>query len=112
MAYEKLFAALADPTRRALFEALGEGERSVGELSEGLPVSRPAVSQHLRVLSDAGLVVARRDGTRRLYRANGRGLLELQLYLHRTWGAVLRAFKEKADELHERDTEDRRSDDR
>lgn len=104
MAYNKLFAALADPTRRALFEALGDGERSVGELSKGLPVSRPAVSQHLRVLSEAGLVEARPLGTRRLYRVSGRGLLELQLYLHRTWGTVLRAFKEKADALHERDS--------
>jgi DNA-binding transcriptional ArsR family regulator len=69
--------ALGDPTRRRIFESLKSGPRSVGELSEGLPVSRPAVSQHLRVLKDAGLVSDSRDGTRRVYRIEPDGLVRV-----------------------------------
>lgn len=96
--YETVLAALSDPTRRDILERLSDEERAVGELAEELPISRPAVSQHLRVLEGAGLVEQRREGTRRLYRARPEGLLELQLYLHRHWGRVLRKFQEKADE--------------
>jgi DNA-binding transcriptional ArsR family regulator len=95
--YEGVLAALADPTRRSILELLHEGERSVGEIAADLPVSRPAVSQHLRVLQGAGLVGQRRDGTRRIYRAQGAGLLELQAYLQRQWGDVLRAFRAEAE---------------
>ena len=79
MAYADAIQALADPTRRSVFETLRRGPRSVGDLARGLPVSRPAVSQHLRVLERAGLVTARRDGTRNFYSVNGDGLAELRL---------------------------------
>ena len=89
--------ALGDPTRRAVLELLAEGERPVGELAARLPVSRPAVSQHLRVLRGAGLVTERRDGTRRLYRVDPQGLEALRNYLEHTWSDVLAAFKDAAD---------------
>jgi len=89
--------ALGDPTRRAVLELLAEGERPVGELAARLPVSRPAVSQHLRVLRGAGLVTERRDGTRRLYRVDPKGLEALRTYLEHTWSDVLAAFKDAAD---------------
>jgi DNA-binding transcriptional ArsR family regulator len=89
--------ALGDPTRRQIFERLREGPRSVGELAEGLPVSRPAVSQHLRVLKEAGLVRDRQEGTRRLYRVDPEGLSALRAYLERYWDVALEAFKEAAD---------------
>jgi DNA-binding transcriptional ArsR family regulator len=72
--------ALADPTRRAVFEQLRSGPRSVGDLASGLPVSRPAVSQHLRVLKGAGLVTDEQQGTRRLYRIEQNGLAELRAW--------------------------------
>jgi DNA-binding transcriptional ArsR family regulator len=86
-------AALADPTRRAVLERLRKGPRSVGEVARGLPVSRPAVSQHLRVLKEAGLVTERRAGTRRLYSVNGDGLAELRDYLESFWQDALAAYK-------------------
>jgi DNA-binding transcriptional ArsR family regulator len=95
--YEQTLAALADPTRRAIFEELRHGPRAVGELAQGLPVSRPAVSQHLKVLEQAGLVRARREGTRRIYRARPEGLTELERYLRSFWSGVLDAFKTAAD---------------
>jgi DNA-binding transcriptional ArsR family regulator len=91
------FAALADPTRRAVFERLREGPRPVGELARGLPVSRPAVSQHLRVLKDAGLVAERRDGTRRLYRIDPDGLAAIRDYFDDFWNEALAAFKAAAE---------------
>ena len=102
MAYVDALAALADPTRRSVFETLRSGPRSVGELALGLPVSRPAVSQHLRVLKDAGLVRERRDGTRNFYSVNGAGLAELREYFEGFWDEALGAFKEaveKGDEM-------------
>jgi DNA-binding transcriptional ArsR family regulator len=90
-------AALADPTRREVFERLREGPRPVGELARELPVSRPAVSQHLRVLKEAGLVNERREGTRRLYSVNGDGLAELRRYLDGLWEDALVAFKAAAE---------------
>ena len=92
------FAALADPTRRAVFERLRGGARSVGDLAAGLPVSRPAVSQHLRVLEDARLVTYERAGTRRLYRVDPRGLEPLRAYVERFWSDALQQFAAKAEE--------------
>lgn len=87
------FVALADPTRRQIFERLAQRTRSVGELAEGLPVTRPAVSQHLRVLADAGLVSHQRDGARRVYRIDPRGLQMMRAYLDRFWDRALAAFQ-------------------
>ncbi|MFN7144342.1 MAG: ArsR/SmtB family transcription factor [Myxococcota bacterium] len=89
--------ALGDPTRRAIFERLGAGPRSVGELADGLPISRPAVSQHLRVLKDAGLVVDRAAGTRRYYELSPAGLASLRAWLDRFWDQALDAFQRAAE---------------
>src|SRR5512145_4018 len=97
MAYEKALHALADPTRRAIFEQLRATPASVGELAGNLPVSRPAVSQHLKVLKNAGLVTERRDGVRRIYGVELRGLVELRRYLDRFWDGALDAFKAEAE---------------
>ena len=90
--YGDSLAALADPTRRTLFELLADGPRPVGELARQLPVSRPAVSQHLRVLKNAGLVLDRPVGTRRLYQLNPEGLSVLRAYLDRFWDKALASF--------------------
>ncbi len=90
--------ALGDPTRRAVLELLRDGPRAVGDLASELPVSRPAVSQHLRVLKGAGLVSERREGTRHLYRIDTEGLAALRVYLERLWADTLAAFKEAADQ--------------
>ena len=92
------WAALGDPTRRAIFERLADGPRSVGELARGLPVSRPAVSQHLKVLKDAGLVIDRPDGNRRLYQIDADGVGALRAYLDRFWNQSLAAFKRAAEQ--------------
>jgi DNA-binding transcriptional ArsR family regulator len=92
------WAALGDPTRRTIFERLADGPRSVGELARGLPVSRPAVSQHLKVLKDAGLVTDRPDGNRRLYQINADGVGALRAYLDRFWNQSLAAFKRAAEQ--------------
>ncbi|HEU4449372.1 MAG TPA: metalloregulator ArsR/SmtB family transcription factor [Gaiellaceae bacterium] len=97
MAYADALTALADPTRRTVFETLREGPRSVGELARGLPVSRPAVSQHLRVLKRAGLVRERHVGTRNYYSVDGEGLVELRDYFERFWDEALAAFKNAAE---------------
>jgi DNA-binding transcriptional ArsR family regulator len=94
--YQNAFSALADPTRREIFERLARRPRPVGELAEGLPVSRPAVSQHLRVLREAGLVVPTRDGSRRLYRVDPRGVAGMRSYLDRFWTDALTAFEDAA----------------
>ena len=88
--------ALGDPTRRQIFESLRSGPRSVGELANGLPVSRPAVSQHLRVLREAGLVSDRKEGTRRLYRVDPGGLAGLRDYFDGFWGDALARFADEA----------------
>ena len=93
MAYANAFAALADPTRREVFERLARGPRSVGELAQGLPVSRPAVSQHLKVLKEAGLVTDRPEGARRVYQIDPQGLGQIRAWLDRFWEAALEAFK-------------------
>ena len=89
--------ALGDPTRRAVLEVLRGGARPVGEIAKHLPVSRPAVSQHLRVLKEAGLVRDRQEGTRRLYSLDAQGLSALRSYLESYWDTALAAFKEAAD---------------
>jgi DNA-binding transcriptional ArsR family regulator len=81
MAYEVLFSALGDSTRRLVFERLRQGPQTVGALAAGLPVSRPAISQHLKVLKAAGLVTDQAEGARRLYRIDGRGLAVIRDYL-------------------------------
>jgi DNA-binding transcriptional ArsR family regulator len=92
------FEALGDSTRRAVFERLRRGPLSVSEIARGLPVSRPAVSQHLRVLKGAGLVTDRREGARRLYGIEPDGLSELRAYLDRFWDEALAAFKSHAED--------------
>jgi DNA-binding transcriptional ArsR family regulator len=94
MAYARALDALADGTRRTVFEQLRDGPLSVGDLAARLPVSRPAVSQHLRVLKQAGLVSDERAGTRRLYRVEPDGIAELRDYLDEFWDRALAAFKE------------------
>lgn len=96
MAYAIAITALADPTRRAVLEELRGGPRAVGEIAARLPVSRPAVSQHLRVLKDAGLVHDRAEGTRRLYSLNGDGLAELREYVNGFWDEALAAYEAAA----------------
>jgi DNA-binding transcriptional ArsR family regulator len=84
--------ALADPSRRAIFEALRGGPSAVGELAKRFPISRPAVSQHLKVLKEAGLVTDHAVGTRRLYRIRPEGIAEMRAYLDRMWDDALTAF--------------------
>jgi DNA-binding transcriptional ArsR family regulator len=100
MANAHAFAALADPTRREVFERLSSGPMAVGELAKGLPVSRPAVSQHLRVLKEAGLVTDRPEGARRVYQIDPQGLGQIRAWLDQFWDAALEAFKAEA-ERHE-----------
>ena len=88
---------LGDPTRRAIFELLARRPSSVGELANQLPISRPAVSQHLRVLKDGGLVAVEAEGTRRVYRLNPNGVAALRAWLDRVWAEALTSF-EKATE--------------
>jgi DNA-binding transcriptional ArsR family regulator len=85
--------ALADPTRRRVFEALRSGAKPVGRIAAGMPVSRPAVSQHLRVLREAGLVREEQDGTRRLYSIDPKGLGPLRRWLDQFWDEALDAFR-------------------
>src|SRR5438552_1686980 len=92
MAYAKVFAALADPTRLHIFEALRGEAKPVGELAVGLPVSRPAVSQHLKVLQSARLVNVQPQGNRRLYSVRREGLDELRRYLESFWSDALSAY--------------------
>jgi DNA-binding transcriptional ArsR family regulator len=91
------FAALGDPTRRAIFERVAEEPRAVGELASELPVSRPAVSQHLKVLKEAGLVVDRAEGNRRIYEVDVSGVGAMRSYLDRFWNRSLAAFKVAAE---------------
>ena len=98
MAYANVaFAALADPTRREVFERLAAGGKSVGELARGMPVSRPAVSQHLKVLKEAGLVTDEADGTRRVYHIDPGGLGAVRAWLDQFWTTALDAFKAEAE---------------
>lgn len=91
------FNALGDPRRRELFERLSKSPLAVSELSKGLPVSRPAVSQHLKVLKKAGLVKVRKQGTRNIYYVNPDGVQAMRNYLDKFWNKALLAFKEAAE---------------
>ena len=93
MAYADALTALADPTRRRVFERLRRGPKSVGALARGMPVSRPAVSQHLRALKEAGLVDDRAEGTRRVYFIDPHGLAALRRWLDQFWDEALAAFQ-------------------
>jgi DNA-binding transcriptional ArsR family regulator len=97
MAYGNALAVLADPTRRKVFERLRHGPRAVNVIAAGLPVSRPAVSQHLKVLKGAGLVEERTEGVRRIYSLRREGLIELRQWLDSFWGDALEAFKLEAE---------------
>ena len=95
---DRVFAALADPTRRSLFEKMAERPQSVGALARQLPVSRPAVSQHLKVLKDAGLVTDEAQGTSRVYRIDPRGLGPMRRWLDEQWDRSLANFKSIAEQ--------------
>jgi DNA-binding transcriptional ArsR family regulator len=97
-------AALGDPTRRAIFELVAERPRAVVELAREMPVSRPAVSQHLRVLKEAGLVIDRPMGTRRIYTADPDGLAELRDYLERFWTTARKSFKAIVEQSNQEDS--------
>jgi DNA-binding transcriptional ArsR family regulator len=103
MTNDLTFAALADPTRRTVFERLGAGPRSVGALAAELPVTRPAVSQHLKVLKEAGLVTDRAEGTRRVYRIDPHGLGQVRAWLDQFWTVALEAFQAEAEAPDEED---------
>jgi DNA-binding transcriptional ArsR family regulator len=98
MAYAtRALGALGDPTRRIIFERLAKRPRAVGELARGLPISRPAVSQHLAVLKAAGLVTDRADGARRVYRVDSAGVDAIRAWLDQFWDRTLDAFKAEAE---------------
>ena len=103
MTYATALQALADPTRRRVFERLRSGPKPVGAIARGLPVSRPAVSQHLRVLKEAGLVTDRPEGTRRVYDIDPNGLGALRKWLDQFWDRTLAAFQAEADRIQEGD---------
>jgi DNA-binding transcriptional ArsR family regulator len=110
MAYETALAALADPTRRRVFERLRDGPKPVGRIAQGLPVSRPAVSQHLKVLKDAGLVRDEVEGTRRVYCIDPKGLGAIRRWLDGFWDEALEAFRIEAERISaEGDSNDNRS---
>lgn len=89
------FAALSDPTRREVFQRLRGGGRSVSDIARDLPVSRPAVSQHLKVLKDAGLVADRAEGTRRVYQIDPKGLAAVRAWLDQFWDVALQSYAEE-----------------
>jgi DNA-binding transcriptional ArsR family regulator len=97
MAYSSALTALADPTRRQVLDSLRSGPRAVGEIALGLPVSRPAVSQHLKVLKEAGLVTDRAEGTRRVYYLDPNGLGALRAWLDQFWEQALIGFQAEAE---------------
>jgi DNA-binding transcriptional ArsR family regulator len=96
MAYDIMLAALGDSTRREIFERIASRSSSVGELAAALPISQPAVSQHLRVLRQAGLVEVRKEGSRRMYRISPQGVAQLRDYVEALWTDVLDAFRRDA----------------
>lgn len=104
MAYAAALTALADPTRREIFELLADRPQAVGELASGLPVSRPAVSQHLKVLREAGLVLDRPAGTRRIYQVDPDGVAALRSYLDGFCARALTAFAAAAQQREEEET--------
>ena len=98
MPYGTALQCLSDPTRRRVFEKLRSGPQSVGVLAKGLPVSRPAVSQHLKVLKEAGLVIGRSEGARRVYYIDPEGLGELRRWLDQFWDDALESFKHEVEQ--------------
>jgi DNA-binding transcriptional ArsR family regulator len=108
MAYENTFAALADPTRRAVFERLRAGPQSVGAIARTMPVSRPAVSQHLKVLKEAGLVADQAEGARRVYHIDPHGLAALRAWLDQFWDEALLAFKLETEKPQPASEDDRK----
>jgi DNA-binding transcriptional ArsR family regulator len=100
MTYSRALVALADPTRRKVFERLKTGPKAAGALAKGLPVSRPAVSQHLKVLREAGLVADKIDGSRRIYFIDPKGLGPLRAWLDQFWGETLDAFAAEIERDH------------
>ena len=104
---EQVLDALGDSTRRAIFKRLRSGARSVGELADGMDVSRPAVSQHLKVLKEARLVTDRAEGTRRLYAVDSRGIQAAKTWLDGFWNDALEAFKQAAEREAVRERERR-----
>ena len=106
MAYEDALAALADPTRRRVFERLKSGPKPVGAIARGLPVSRPAVSQHLKALKEAGLVAARPEGTRRVYFIDPHGLGALRKWLDQFWDDALAAFQAEVEKASTKQSEE------
>src|ERR1700731_2280273 len=103
MAYGNALSALADPTRRHVFERLRSGPHAVGEIARGLPVSRPAVSQHLKILKEAGLVADRPEGTRRVYYIDPAGIGVLRQWLPQFWDEALAAFAAEVETSHDKD---------
>ena len=95
------FAALADPTRREIFEKLARRPLAVGEIAEGMAVTRPAVSQHLKILKDAGLVTMHTEGTRNLYQIDFRAIASMRAYLDKFWNKALAAFKDAVEKENE-----------
>jgi DNA-binding transcriptional ArsR family regulator len=104
MTYGNGMNALGDPTRRAIFERLADGPRAVGEIADEMPVSRPAVSQHLKVLKEAGLVSDTQAGNRRLYEVDTRGVAGVRAYFDQFWTNALQAFKEAAERTDEEES--------
>ena len=104
LTYEAAFTALGDPTRRAIFESLATRPRAVGEIATDLPVSRPAVSQHLKVLKGAGLVTDRAAGTRRIYAVDPSGVEAMRKYLDQFWSKTLAAYKAVVEQPDEEDS--------
>lgn len=100
---DRAFSALYDPTRRAVLERLRDGPRPVGEIARGLPVTRPAVSQHLKVLKEAGLVADRSEGTRRIYSIDPRGLGAVRAWLDQFWDSALAAFAAEIERTNKED---------
>jgi DNA-binding transcriptional ArsR family regulator len=98
--------ALGDPTRRAIFECLARRPMAVGQLSDELPVTRPAVSQHLKVLKQAGLVTDQADGTRRIYRINSDGVQAIHAYLDQMWSQALAGFQLAAQRIAETESQE------
>jgi DNA-binding transcriptional ArsR family regulator len=102
---DRAFSALYDPTRRAVLERLRSGPKPVGEIARGLPVSRPAVSQHLKVLKEAGLVDDRSEGTRRIYHIDPKGLGAIRAWLDQFWDSALTAFAAEVERSTKREQE-------
>jgi DNA-binding transcriptional ArsR family regulator len=105
MAYANALTALADPTRRKVLEQLQRGPRAVGEIAARLPVSRPAVSQHLKVLKEAGLVREERRGTQHIYEIDPKGLGPLRAWLDQLWGSALESFRAEIEEPQDKGKE-------